>query len=208
MSDYSNPLVLTLVFGQGSSGKTTFCFRYLLNAPGVACRFIFDDRGQAADRLKLKPANNLEQCEAAIASRWVCFNPIPMFGSKLPEALRWFCQWSFAVSRRGPGRKILYVDELWQWVDAHTLPDELADVVRTGRTEGLELLTATHSPRDYHRDIRRMVTEWVCFNCVEPADLDAVRPYFAGVDRCSSLPLGHFLAYSREHGTELAGQVF
>ena len=126
----------------------------------------------------------------------------------MDKGFRWFCKWAMAVSRRGPGRKILFVDELWQWCDARSIPDELGDVVRTGRTEGLELLSATHSPRDYHRDIRRMVTEWVCFNTVEPADVDAIRPYFAGVDRITTLPRGKFIAYSRESGQELAGQIF
>lgn len=208
MPDYTIPLVLTLVFGQGSSGKTTFCFRYLLNARGVACRFIFDDRGQAAARLGLKPCNNLAQCEEALSTGWVCFNPIPMFGGKLEEAVRWFAAWCFAVSARGPGRKILFIDEMWQHMDGRTVPEEIENVARTGRTEGLELLTATHAPRDYHRDIRRLVTEWVCFNTVEPGDLDAVRPYFPGVDRCATLPPGQFIAYSRENRTELTGKVF
>ena len=76
------------------------------------------------------------------------------------------------------------------------------------RVHGLELATATHSPRDYHRDLRRLVTEWVCFNMVEPADLDAIRPYFLGVDKCAQLPRGSFLAYNRDSGGKLAGRVF
>jgi hypothetical protein len=194
--------------GQGSCGKTSFAFRYLLNVP-AACRFIFDDRGQAAVRLKLKPCGTAKECEAALSTRWVCFNPHVMFpGEKLKDAFRWFCQWTFDCSRRGPGKKVLFVDELWQWCDAQSIPAELENVARTGRVEGLELLTATHSPRDYHRDLRRLVTEWVCFNMVEPKDLEAVRPYYAGVDKIAQLPRGAFIAYNRESGAELAGRVF
>jgi hypothetical protein len=51
-------------------------------------------------------------------------------------------------------------------------------------------------------------TEWVCFNMVEPGELDAVRPYFRGVDRVAELPRGSFIAYNRENGGELAGKLF
>lgn len=209
MPDYSNPASVTLVFGQGSSGKTTFVFRYLLNAP-VACRFIFDDRGQAADRLKIRPAGTAAECEAALGSKWVVFNPHVMFpGAKLPDALRWFCHWIFTTSQRGPGRKILFVDEAWQWWDSRNEPpDEVQNIVRTGRVHGLEFVSATHSPREFHRNIRRLVTEWVAFNTCEPDDLDAIRPYWPGVDKAASLPKGQFLAYNRETFAELGGRVF
>ena len=206
--DYSNPSRLTLIVGQGSSGKTTFGLRYLLNG-NFACRFIFDDRGQVADRLKLKPAGTAKECEEALATRWVCLNPHVMFpGDKLKAGFRWFCQWAFGCAQRGPGQKVLFIDELWQWCDGLSIPTELENVARTGRVHGLELITATHSPRDYHRDLRRLVTEWVCFNTVEPADLDAIRPYYSAVDKCAQLPRGSFLAYNRESGAELAGRLF
>lgn len=206
--DYSNPARITLIVGQGSSGKTTFALRYLLNG-NFACRFIFDDRGQAADRLRLTPAGTAKQCDEALATRWVCFNPHVMFpGDKLKAGFRWFCKWAFECCQGGPGQKVLFVDELWQWCDGLSIPGELENNARTGRVHGLELLTATHSPRDYHRDLRRLVTEWVVFNTVEPADLDAVRPYFSNVDKCAQLPRGSFIAYNRESGVELPGRVF
>lgn len=42
----------------------------------------------------------------------------------------------------------------------------------------------------------------------EPGELDAVRPYFRGVDRVADLPRGRFIAYNRESGGELAGCLF
>jgi hypothetical protein len=140
--------------------------------------------------------------------RWVVFNPFVMFGQDLKSAFRWFCHWVFEVSRRGPGRKILFVDELWRFVDAQSLPAELEKVACMGRVENLELLTATQHPRDYHRDLRAEVTEWVCFSMNEPGELDAVRPYFRGVDRVADLPRGSFIAYNRESGAKLAGRLF
>jgi len=99
-------------------------------------------------------------------------------------------------------------DELWRFVDAQNLPAELEKIVRIGRAENLELLTSTQFPRDYHRSIRSAVTEWVCFSTEEPAELDAVRPYFAKVDKVAHLPLGSFIAYNRDSGAELAGKIF
>ena len=193
----------------GRYGKTTFCYRYMLNAPGVACRFIFDDRGQAAQRLKIKPARTEKDCEAALASRWVCFDPHFMFpAAKLADGLRWFCDWSYRVSGRGKGEKVIYLDELWQWVDSRNAPpDEIQTIVRTGSFHGLQFLASTHSPVEFHRDIRRLVTEWVCFRMEEPGDLDAVRPYFAGVDAVTTLPRYHYIAYDRETKEQMAAQI-
>jgi hypothetical protein len=126
------------------------------------------------------------------------------------RAFRWFCAWVFDVARRGPGKKIFFADELAQFVEnrADRLPMELETIARQGRTENLELLSSTQFPKDYARPIRAAVTEWVCFSTDEPDDLDAVRPYFRGVDAVAGLPRGQFIAYNRESGTELAGKLF
>lgn len=216
MPDYSLPPCVTLVFGRSGSGKTTFCFRYLVNAlteqPAninpAACVFIFDWKLEAEKRLGAPARGTAAQCEAAIATRLVVFNPFVMFGHDLKAAFRWFCHWAFEVSRRGGGKKILFVDELWKFVDARNLPAELEQVARMGRAENLELLTATQHPKDYHRDIRAEVTEWVCFQTLDPDELDAVRPYFRAVDKVAALPKGEFIAYNVESGKELRGRLF
>lgn len=216
MADYTLPPCITLVFGRSGSGKSTFAFRYLLNRAQeqpanpspAACTFIFDWKLEAAQRLGLPVAGTLAHCESALASRWVCFNPAVMFQERQRDAFRWFCAWVFEVAKRGPGKKVLFVDELWRFVDAQRLPVELERIARMGRAENLELLTATQHPRDYHRDLRAEVTEWVCFSMNEPGELEAVRPYFRRVDRVADLPRGHFVAYNRESGAELAGRIF
>jgi len=216
MPDYSNPANITLIFGKGSSGKSSFAFSYLLNsgrpprgAGPAAAVFIFDDRGQAAQRLGLQSVGTKDDCEAALATGWVCFNPhIRYPGALLPDAFRWFCDWSFQASKRGPGRKILFVDELWQWSRSRTsVPPELENVIRTGRTEGLEFVTATHSPREYHELVRSQATEFVAFNTVEPAQLESIEPYWPGVNAAAKLTPGQFLAYNRNTGGTEAGMM-
>lgn len=205
--DYSIPAYNCLVFGGGSTGKTTLCYRVILNTPAAAV-FIFDEDGQAAHRLKIKPCGTARECELALAGRIVCFNPYIMWpAEKLLDAFRWFCHWAYQASQRGPGAKIFYVDEQWKVSNARNLPAELERIVRTGRFFGMKYLSSTHRPRDYHINIRALVTEWICFNMVEPDELDAVRPYYRGVDKVATLPKFHFISYDRVAGTELAGRL-
>lgn len=221
MSDWTLEPHVALVFGAQRSGKTSFCFSYLLNVGEItptACVFIYDDRGQAQRRLKLKPCGTARECEAALGTGWVCFDPNVMFrpneklGISATDALRngfaWFCKWVLAASRRGPGRKVFFADEVWQFMDARSVPFELEDLVRTGRAENLSVILATHRPSEYHRNVRALVTEWVCFNTIDENDLAAVRPYFKDVDRAATLPKGQFLSYNREDGELRAGRLW
>lgn len=221
MSDWTLDPQVVLVFGAQKSGKTSYCFRYLLNADAV-CRFIFDDRGQAQKRLKLKPCGTARECEEALKTGWVCFNPHVMFKpiddpdprkrisakEALQNAFKWFCDWMLKVSARGAGQKVFFADEVWQHMDARSVPVELEDSVRTGRAENLTVLLATHRPSEYHRNIRALVTEWVCFHTVDTNDLDAVRPYFSGVDCVATMPKGQFISYNREDGELIQARLW
>jgi DNA helicase HerA-like ATPase len=226
MPDYSLDPRSTLVFGRKGTGKSSFAFRYLLNRateqPGndapAGCTFIFDYKLEAHERLGLPLCGTAAQCEAALATRWVCFNPRVMFPPSAKEnfdqsdarAFRWFCHWLFQVCQRGPGNKVLFVDEMRRFVPSRSdlVPWEVDQIFREGRAVGLETVLATQYPRDYSKNIREEVSEWVCFNINEPDNLEAVRPYFPTVDRVASLPRGSYLAYNRESGAELAGKLF
>ena len=161
-------------------------------------------------------------CEAVLANRVVVFNPHIMFPgdrevtgpdgkpmlNDAKAALRWFANWVFEVSQWGPGRKILYVDELREFGNKFSVMPEVNRIIRNGRFHGLQFLTSTQYPRDYHVDIRAGVTEWILFNCSEPDDLAVIRPYFKGVDVLPSLPRGEFIAVNREGGATMRGKIF
>ena len=215
---------MTLCFGRSGSGKTSFAFLYLVNAlteqpantEPAACVFIFDWKLEASRRLGIPAVGTARGCRDALAQRIVIFDPNVMFQS-LPgqppadkRAFAWFCQWVFSVAKSGAGRKILFVDELWKFVEARAdmVPYELQTILREGRSENLELLMATQFPKDYARPIRASVTEWVCFNTEDPDDLAAVRPYFGGVDAAAELPRGSFIGYNRDSRETLAGKLF
>lgn len=207
MADFTLPPAQTLIVGMTGSGKSTFAYRYLLNAP-AACRFIFDDLGRAATRLGIAPVFTAAECEAALASQWVIFNPHRMFPGDTKAAFRWFCSWVYDCAQRGPGKKLLLVDEVWQWQNNLEIPRELALAVQTGREENLELVSATQLPHKINASITGQSTELVCFRLGEPLALARVRDLGANVEEVSALPLGQWVSYNRLTGGKMAGKVF
>jgi len=207
MGDFSLPPANTLIVGMTGSGKTTFAIRYLLNVQAT-CRFVFDDLGRFATRLKTRPCYTALDLETALGTRWVIFNPHRMFQGETEKAFRFFCQWVYDASCRGPGKKLCVVDELWQWCSPHAIPKELALVCQTGREENLELVNCTQLPHRVNASIIGQSTELVCFRLDERLALDCVAGY--GIDRqtASNLPLGHYVARNRLSGGMLKGRMW
>jgi hypothetical protein len=208
VSDFTLPPRSTLIVGMTGSGKTTFGIRYLLNAPGIACRFIFDDTGQMAARLKISHAGIASELEAAIQTRWVVFNPHRMFPGDAKRAFGFFCDWAFQVSRRGRGRKIFFADEIWRWQDRDNIPRDLAVLSQMGRAENIELVTATQQPSLVNASITGSATELVCFRLQESVELLKVKRLGANETEVSLLPRGQFISYNRLTGDSVRGGVF
>lgn len=190
------------------SGKSTFAYRYLLNAP-AACRFIFDDQGRAATRLQIPPCYTAAQLEAALATRWVIFNPRQMFqDGDYKSAFRYFCSWAFHCSKRAPGKKFVLVDEIWQWQDRDTIPRELDTLVRLGREENLELVTATQSPSEVSASITGQCTELVSFLLAEPKELACVQRLGLDAREIAGFPPGTYVSLNRLSRGRLSGKLF
>ena len=209
MPDFTRPPCSTLLVGMTGSGKTTFAIRYLLNAPDVACRFIFDDQNRTAPRLKLPPCHTAAQLEAALASRWVCFSPHRMFPGNVKMGFRWFCHWVFNCAQRGPGEKIVSIPEAWKFCTENAIPFEFASICNEGRELGIQTLIDTQHPSLLNSAITGASTELVCFKLIDDDDLREVRRMRpADAAAVSALPLGSFLAYNRLSGASLAGRLF
>ncbi len=196
----------TLVVGMTRSGKTTFTIRYLLNVL-CACRFLYDDGGRFSRRLRVRPAYTAREVEAALPSRWVIFNPATMFPDDYAAGFAWFCQWVFDCAGRGPGRKVLAVDELWQWADARTIPRQLRLCTQAGAERGIQLLTATQEPHRVNSSIVGQSAELVCFRLQEPKAWACVSDLGADPKRVAALPMFRFVAYNRLSGASLEGSV-
>lgn len=207
MGDYTLQPASTLVVGMHGSGKTTFAFRYLLNAECV-CRFIFDDMGRAATRLRVRPAYTARELELSLASRWCVFNPHRMFPGETDQAFKFFCQWVYDVSKRGPGKKLVLVDEVWQWVSPHAIPREFAQMVQAGREENIELVSCTQMPHRLNSSMVGQATELVCFRLQGHLALDCVELFGVDRDTVSKLPLGTFYALNCLTSDTLSGRVF
>jgi hypothetical protein len=207
MGDYTLPPANTLIVGMTGSGKSTFALTYLRHAPAT-CVFIFDDMGRAATRLGIRPCGTARECEEALASRWVVFNPNRMFPGDTAAAFRWFCQWTYDAACRGPGKKFLHVDEVWQWQTPQGIPRELALVAQAGREENLELVICTQLPHRINASLTGQATEIVCFRLDEPLALAKVRELGCAPAIVQQLPLGAFVARNRLSGGALKGRVF
>jgi hypothetical protein len=207
MSDYRLEPHNTLIVGMTGSGKSTFAYRYLLNAP-AACRFLFDDLGRMSVRLALRPCFTANELEAALATRWVIFNPHRMFEGDTKTAFRWFCKWVYDASRRGPGKKFFLVDEIWQWQDRDEIPKELATVANTGREENIELVCATQHPHEINSTITGAATELVCFRLDDNQPLRCVQRLGANPDIVQNLPLGSYVSWNRISRASLSGKLF
>jgi DNA helicase HerA-like ATPase len=210
MSNFAAELRGTGIFGASGTGKTTLAFRYLQNS-NVACRFIFDDRGQAAQRLKLSPVSTIAAMERALATRWVCYYPGAEFRGDTKAALKFFLAWVFNVSRRGGGRKIVFIDEVWRHVSPSSIPPELATIAQEGRVEELELVTATQRPHKLNESLLGQMTEIVCFRlqhrlalqCLTDLDIDDEH-----IQRVRNLASGSFVSFSLESGKIFTGRIF
>ena len=206
--DYSLKLSCTLAAGCSGSGKTTFAIKHMINSKGVACRFIFDYKGEFEQRLKIRAARTMAELNKALATRWVIFNPHKMYAGKINEAFLFFCDWVFRTSQGGKGRKLFYIDEAWKYCTPHKIPEELATCVQTGRMEGLETFFMTQRPNRLNEAILNEITEYVCFrlkgeNAIETA-------IEAGIPESipANLPKGQFYALDLETEAFTTGRLF
>ena len=210
MPDFTNPLRSVGVVGMSSSGKTTFAFEYLKKSP-VACRFIFDDQGQASARLKIPLSATRAELERSLATRWSLFNPHVDYPGDIPGAFVFWCKWVFDVCKRGPGRKQVFVDEVWRHVSPTSLPQEFAVLIQQGRVEGIEVITATQRPHKLNEAILGNIVELVCFRLQHRLALQALSDLDiddAEVQKIQNIPLGSFRSYNLQTGKIVAGKVF
>jgi hypothetical protein len=200
---------VTCIFGAGESGKTSFAIRYLLNARGVGCRFIFDPDGEFAARLKLKPHSTALEIEIGIRQGWVLFDPAELFGGDTEAALAFFCDLAMQFSAGLPGRKLFVVDEVWRHCSVRSIPPELLAVVKTGRKVSLQSVFITQEPRELNETLLAEGTEFVSFRLQGLNSLGRLADYgMPGQEQLPTLPRGQFIAWNKLSGGVTRAKLF
>jgi hypothetical protein len=204
-----------LILGMTGSGKTTFAICAMLNLPGVACRFVFDWNERIVPRLPIRACYTLDELEDALPTRWVVFHPRLMFpGSMFDKkagaaALRWFCSWVRAASKRGPGKKLFACAELWNFCTEDAIPPELAMLADDGRQDNVSFMFDTQHPQKLNASIVGAATELVCFKLLSDDALREVRRMDVDPDLVKSLAPGEFVSFDRlRPGCMIRGRVF
>jgi len=206
----------TLIVGMQRSGKTSASLRLMLNSPGTVCNFIFDEDSQCARRLQITPCYTLKECEAALAGRWVCFNPDMMFPAGPADknilapkrrAFCWFCAWVYEVIQRGNGRKLVSLPEIWQFCTPDSIPAEFSVLCQKGAKFGIHLIMDSQRPDMVNDSVLGASTELICFKLLSPDALAAVKKLGADPLEVSSLPLGSFIAINRLRPGRSSGKL-
>ncbi len=65
---------------------------------------------------------------------------------------RWRLNWVWHRAQRGPAKKVLFVDELWRFVNAQQLPAELEKVARMPEGDEWTVEFVSYIPTDAIKD--------------------------------------------------------
>lgn len=197
----------TFCVGTSGTGKTSFALRYLVADRSLKCRFLFDPEGEFSKRLGLPAAESIEELNCAFEDGWVLYDPEAMFGEAWEDACEWFCDWVFNVCSATPGNKVLYISEVWQYMNPNRVPKKLSGCIRNGRKRGLTTLFDTQEPNKVNGTLTNQVTELVCFNLQEKNALDRVEEMGVNRSEIETLLPGSFVAINRRSRGVLRGKI-
>jgi len=131
----------TVVAGKSGTGKTTFALRWLVARRDLTCRFLFQEpKRDIAQRLGLADAENADELACAVDDGFVIFYPGALFSGDWAAGLSWFCEWSYGVASRLPGRKLLMSTKFGSTAALTRYPGRSRNGSRTG-----DRLGARHS---------------------------------------------------------------
>ena len=117
--------------------------------------------------------------------------------------------WAMQVAGRGPGRKIVLVDEVWRFCSPAFIPPELAACVQTGRKWELETVFATQRPQRINESILGEVTEAVSFHLIGANAVEKMAAnYDFNAEEIGRLPAGHWVSRSMVTGGEMRGRMW
>jgi len=198
----------TLIGGMGGSGKSTLELKAIVADRDLACRFLFDPKGDLVDRLGLAPAETAPELDLAIEDTFCIFQSSTMFPGDRAAGLDWFCRFVLERSFVMPGRKLLVIPEVWKHCNRNTIPQSLAECVQDGRKHGVETMFDTQHPERVNGSILGEVTELISFRLHEEKSLDFAESRGFRREELSALPLGSFVGRNCLTGAEWRARLW
>jgi len=197
---------VTVVAGIGGSGKTTFTFRYLANAP-LDYRFIFDSTGQYARAFGIEPQRDLFDLAIGLCRGWIVFDPSHQWSGRSEEAFAWFAGWAFEKCKELPGRKCIFVEEAWKFLTPRKHPKEIEQWTCEARNYGGASWFNSQRPGKLPEMVRSECSELVCFHIDEEDSLDWPEEKGINRDEIKALPNYQFVARNIDSRSELRGRI-
>lgn len=198
-----------LAAGTSGTGKTTFCLRYLVCRKDFTARFLFSEpKRDLRERLRISDAETVEDLEVSLEDGFSIFYPGRLFPGNWSAGLEWFASWSYEKAAGMPGRKVLFVDEVWRYCSPHVLPAGLARWIQDGRSVGCETVFATQRPNRVNEAITNEATEFIAFRLQGANALARAKDLGANPEELRNLAPGAFVAINCETGGELRARLW
>ena len=187
-----------LVCGRSGQGKTSYGERYIAGSHHARV-FIFDWQGEFAGRLRIPPVYDLEEIGENPA-RIIAFDPSEHFGGHFEEVFGAFCDIVMFQAKQVKAKSgldcLLVCDELQRLIPVQDPPQELRNVLQTGRRAGLDTLLLSQQPNRLHNEVREQFTEIAFFKMTDTRSLEFVESRGVDPERISKLETLHYLWFN------------
>lgn len=90
----------------------------------------------------------------------------------------------------------IYVDELALFCSPHWMPDNMQNVIRLGRHQGVRFVATTQRPPDIHSLVLSQAKRWYLFQTHLPRDIQFLRQFVPDIERVLNLPVGECIVWS------------
>jgi GTPase SAR1 family protein len=190
-----------LVVGPSGSGKSSWLEVFLRGAADRVCAF--DQKGEMARRYKLPSWSDPALASRALAAS-SAFNPHLHFAGRVEEAFEKWTWWVWLSAQVCPGRTLVVVDELQDFVrpGPRGVPPALLRILQSGRGYQVDTVCLAQASNEVAARLRGQFNEIVAFGTAEPRALEMLRTFGLVPERLTHLPRLHFIHRDRETGGE------
>lgn len=197
-----------LITGSGGSGKSTLFFLRLRQSK-ARWKFVYDFEAEVARRLNCPPATTPQQLNEQTASG-VCLY-YPGDNVDIVEAFDFFCDYVFELSKRLPGTKCLFCDELQDVAGrdvAPKCPEHFKQLMQRGRHHAIDAVCVAQGSNELHNTARNQFYRITAFMQADDNPMKFLKSCGMNDDEIRALRPGQFISRNRKTGEEVRGEVF